>query len=153
MFSFLYLCVYTLHSYLLYTYMCYATKVVADKSVASQWYLIAAKQGHARAQNNLGLLLFTGAATTTAWGNNENNDDDKTTPPPDYHAAASLFRLSAQQGNASAQHNLGVCFESGRGVVRDEASAEEWYRKVTCFSIFLFLHLLLSFLLFFFVAS
>ena len=33
----------------------------------------------------------------------------------DYATAVRLLRSLADQGNASAQHNLGVLYESGRG--------------------------------------
>ena len=40
-----------------------------------------------------------------------------------------MVSLSADQGNAIAQSNLGACYYYGRGVVKDEAEAIKWYRK------------------------
>ena len=34
----------------------------------------------------------------------------------------------AEQGDASAQYNLGVMYNNGRGVPEDEAEAVKWYR-------------------------
>ena len=36
---------------------------------------------------------------------------------------------SAKQGNADAQFNLGLMYESGRGVRQDYTKAVQWYRK------------------------
>ena len=40
----------------------------------------------------------------------------------------SWYRLAAEQGDASAQYNLGVMYAKGRGVLKDEAEAVRWYR-------------------------
>ena len=47
----------------------------------------------------------------------------------DYAAAADLWRPLAEQGNATAQYNLGALYERGRGVAKDQAAAVEWFRK------------------------
>jgi TPR repeat protein len=47
----------------------------------------------------------------------------------DYTAALQLWRPLAEQGNAQAQHNLGVMYANGRGVPKDDATAVRWYRK------------------------
>ena len=36
---------------------------------------------------------------------------------------------AAEQGDASAQYNLGGCYKRGQGVTKDEAEAARWYRK------------------------
>ena len=38
------------------------------------------------------------------------------------------IRLQAEQGDASAQYNLGVSYANGEGVLKDEAEAVRWYR-------------------------
>lgn len=38
------------------------------------------------------------------------------------------FRLSAEQGNASAQFTVGAYYENGMGVAKDEKEAVKWYR-------------------------
>ena len=39
------------------------------------------------------------------------------------------FRVKAEQGDARAQFNLGLCYDKGHGVPRDYAEAVKWYRK------------------------
>ena len=34
-----------------------------------------------------------------------------------------------EQGEATAQNNLGVCYENGRGVPKDYAIAAKWYGR------------------------
>ena len=44
-----------------------------------------------------------------------------------YVLAVRLYELGAKDGYARAQNNLGVCYEKGQGVARDEATAAFWY--------------------------
>ncbi|MSP84000.1 MAG: sel1 repeat family protein, partial [Alphaproteobacteria bacterium] len=46
----------------------------------------------------------------------------------DYATALKLIRPFAEQGYAVAQNNLGLMYESGRGVPQDYAEAVKWYR-------------------------
>ncbi|KXS14205.1 kinase-like protein [Gonapodya prolifera JEL478] len=50
-------------------------------------------------------------------------------PHPDYFEAAKWYLKAAQQGNAAAQLNTAMCYENGRGVVKDEKEAVKWYKK------------------------
>ena len=46
------------------------------------------------------------------------------------HAEAiKYFRLAASRGNAYAQYNLGIIYDYGHGVAKDQAEAVRWYRK------------------------
>ena len=47
----------------------------------------------------------------------------------DYATALREYRLAAEQGDASAQNNLGVMYAMGRGVAQDDALAAQWYRR------------------------
>ena len=47
----------------------------------------------------------------------------------DYATALRLWRPLAEQGNASAQHNLGVMYKEGNGVTQDYVAAMAWYEK------------------------
>ena len=47
----------------------------------------------------------------------------------DYSEAVKWYRKAAEQGDATAQYNLGVCYEKGRGVPQDYSEAVKWYRK------------------------
>ena len=46
----------------------------------------------------------------------------------DYATAVRGFLVHAEQGDASAQFNLGLMYGNGRGVLKDEAEAVRWYR-------------------------
>ena len=39
------------------------------------------------------------------------------------------YRKAAEQGDANAQHNLGVMYRNGKGVAQDDGEAVKWYRK------------------------
>jgi uncharacterized protein len=47
----------------------------------------------------------------------------------DYATALRLWYVLAKKGNADAQFQLGVMYESGQGVLRNDAEAIKWYRK------------------------
>ena len=47
--------------------------------------------------------------------------------PLDYQEAVRWYRLAAEQGNAEAQHNLGLKYEYGDGVPQDYQEAVRWY--------------------------
>ncbi len=79
---------------------------------AAKWYELAARQGLADAQNNLGVMLKDGQGVE--------RDEAK---------AVEWFRRAAQQGNVLAQSNLGWMFHGGRGVEQNYDSAHYWYRK------------------------
>ena len=46
----------------------------------------------------------------------------------DYQEALKWYRLAAEQGDASAQFNLGFMYADGRGVLKDYQEALKWYR-------------------------
>jgi len=46
-----------------------------------------------------------------------------------YDMAVEICREEAKEGIAYAQFKLGVCYERGRGVEKNEAKAVEWYSK------------------------
>ncbi len=46
----------------------------------------------------------------------------------DYATALQEWRPLARQGDASAQLNLGLMYDEGRGIPRDYAEAASWYR-------------------------
>jgi len=76
---------------------------------AVKWYSLAAEQGNADAQINLGTMYDKGRGVP---------QDDKT--------AGKWFRLSAEQGNAGAQGNLGARYAFGKGVLKDYVYAHMW---------------------------
>ena len=46
----------------------------------------------------------------------------------DFSTALREWTTLAEQGDSSAQFNLGVMYEHGRGVPKDDKTAEKWYR-------------------------
>ena len=60
----------------------------------------AANQGHANAQNNLGIMYF--------------NDKDVS---QDYSKVMEWYLKAADQGNAIDQYNLGAMYRNGKGVL------------------------------------
>ena len=85
---------------------------VGNYSEAVKWYLKAAEQGHAKAQNNLGNCYYHGQGVSQ-----------------NYSEAAKWYRKSADQGLARAQNNLGNCHYHGQGVKQSYTEAVKWYRK------------------------
>lgn len=83
-----------------------------NRNEAARHFRLAAEQGHAGAQNNLGFCYHNG------WG-----------VPKDMTQAAMWYKRSADQGNAWGQSNYGTCLEFGWGVEKDIPSAIEMYRK------------------------
>ena len=47
--------------------------------------------------------------------------------PQDNNEAVKWYRLSAEQGNAKAQFNLGLKYAKGQGVPQDYMSAHMWW--------------------------
>ncbi|MNG16519.1 Localization factor PodJL [compost metagenome] len=43
--------------------------------------------------------------------------------------AFTWYRKAAEQGDVSAQHNIGVMYAQGVGVIKDVKQAVSWYRK------------------------
>ena len=74
-----------------------------------RWYRLAAEQGLATAQLNLGNMYNTGMGVL--------KDDAE---------AVRWYRLAAEQGEATAQFNLGIMCANGEGVLKDSVIAHMW---------------------------
>jgi TPR repeat protein len=85
--------------------------VTENDAEAVRWYRLAAEQGYAPAQSNLGLMYANGDGVS---------EDDV--------EAVRWYRLAAEQGNAPAQYNLGWMYDNGDGVPEDDTEAVRWYR-------------------------
>lgn len=83
-----------------------------DAPLALRVLRTLAEQGHAYAQNELGVWYANGHGVER-----------------DYAQAVAWFRKAAEQGYKLAQSNLGRCYYNGRGVEQDYAQAVEWCRK------------------------
>jgi len=84
--------------------------VPQDYLEAARWYQLAADQGNARAQDNLGVRHVLGDGV-----------------PQDDVQAVRLYRLAADQGHARAQFNLGLMYGAGEGVPQDYVEAHLWF--------------------------
>ena len=47
----------------------------------------------------------------------------------DYQTSKTIFEDLASKGDATAQYNLGVMYDFGKGVKQDYFKAKEWYEK------------------------
>ena len=74
---------------------------------------LAAEQGHAMSQTNLGVFYLKGQAGL----------------PIDYFKAFEYFRLSANQEDSNGQLNLGISYEYGQGTRQDYDKAKYWYGR------------------------
>ena len=111
-----------------------------DLALAVRWFRMAADQGDARAQYQLGDIyagidpnqavpwltkaaeqglniaqVTLGADYENGWGVGQ-----------DYAQAAAWYRRSADQGNINAQLSLGMMLSEGRGVPKDPVAAYMW---------------------------
>ena len=79
---------------------------------AAHWFLLAAEQGHVRAQFALGQFYLNGTGVDR-----------------DMDAALHWFHLAAFQGHSKAQYYLGFAHLMGSGVTRDSSLAIRWYKR------------------------
>ena len=71
-------------------------------------------------------LLLT--VSLSAHGAESFDDGVQAVDSGDYETAFRVFFRLAEQGNADAQHNLGVMYETGLGVSENDKKAVKWYR-------------------------
>ena len=83
-----------------------------DYATAYREFSIAAEEGLALAQYNLGILFFTGQGVER-----------------DADAAYRWTAAAAAQGHIAAQFNLATLFITGEGTAKDVESAVEWYSQ------------------------
>jgi TPR repeat protein len=83
--------------------------VPQDHAEAFKWYKMAAEQGDARAQFNLGLMYDMGKGV-----------------PQDHAEAFKWYKMAAEQGIARAQHNLGAMYGKGQDVPKNYVMAHMW---------------------------
>jgi TPR repeat protein len=87
--------------------------VAKDESRAAELYTLAASQGNPTALNNLAEMHVRGDAGL----------------PKDLQLINDLYRKGAERGEARAQLRMGLTYNFGWGVPRDDAAAAVWYRK------------------------
>jgi uncharacterized protein len=95
-----------------------------DEATAEEKFkelLEQAKGGDPKAQNELGVMYYTGeAVSTTMSGQVLDNDPE---------LAAGWFFRSAEQGYADAQFNLGLMYANGEGVEVDTSLAVDLFKQ------------------------
>ena len=118
-----------------------------DYATALREWQPLAKQGHAVAQYNLGLLYAKGQgvpkddAQARQWHEKaavQGHADAQVNlgslydygrgGPQDFKMAVRWYRRSADQGNDLAQRRLGLLYERGDGVEQDYVQAYMWYK-------------------------
>ncbi|HJL55727.1 MAG TPA: tetratricopeptide repeat protein, partial [Candidatus Paceibacterota bacterium] len=87
--------------------------VLQNDNTAVKWYTLAAAQGYADAQFNLGAMDANGVGA-----------------PQTYETAVKWYSLAAEQGDANAQFNLGLMYYDGEGVLQDYVYAHMWFNVV-----------------------
>jgi TPR repeat protein len=114
--------------------------VAHDYAEAVRLYRLAAEQGHASAQFQLGNMFEHGdAAETIRWyrlAAQQGHAEIQFTMgrmfqygvAKDAAEAIRWYHLAAEQGHAEAQFTLGFMFDKGEGVAQDTAEAIQWYR-------------------------
>lgn len=109
---------------------------------------LAAGQGMAMAQRNLGNRYYKGNSVTqdykqaVLWYQKAADQGDAVAQTKlgdcyfeglgvdeDYKKAFSYYEKAAKQGYAEAQNNLGVLYDNGLGIFPDKEKAFDWYRK------------------------
>jgi TPR repeat protein len=118
-----------------------------DEQQAIAWYRKAAEQNYALAQNNLGFMYQYGRGVrkdeqqAIAWYrkaadqglalalNNLDEDAEAAVNRNDFATAIRIMRPLADQGNARAQRLLGMMYNAGWGVPKDDAEAVKWFRR------------------------
>jgi len=81
-----------------------------DYATALREWTPLAKQGHALAQHNLGVMYAKGQGI-----------------PRNYKTATTWYTLAAEKGDVSAQYSLGWMYDKGVGVLQNDKTAVKWY--------------------------
>ena len=107
-----------------------------DYKKAEYWFKKAAEQGDATAQCNLGIMYYKGEVNSEEY--------EKAIQPPitmedldllveitskHRKKAAHRFKKAAEQGDATAQCNLGIMYAKGQGVSKDYKKAKYWFKE------------------------
>ena len=87
-------------------------KVQEEMDAVHELWVMAATQGHVRAQFNSGNLYWQGQGVAQ-----------------DFTAAREWFEKAAAQGHETAQYSLGILYHNGEGVPQDFTAAREWFEK------------------------
>ena len=113
--------------------------VPIDVEKATKWYQLASDQGIAKAQDKLNLFSKEkienktqdspkGLTDNSFYLNAKNFQDGLNAfNKEDFESAHQLFLQLAEQGVSKAQYNLGLMYAKGKGVVKDDSKAIQWW--------------------------
>ena len=113
--------------------------VPIDFEKATKWYQLASDQGIAKAQDKLNLFSKEkidnktqdspkGLTDNSFYLNAKNFQDGLNAfNKEDFESAHQLFLQLAEQGVSKAQYNLGLMYAKGKGVVKDDSKAIQWW--------------------------
>lgn len=113
---------------------------------AFEWFMVAARQGHAEAAYYVGYYYQYGKGVpqnldeAVNWYQKAALEKDKDAlyhlalillqnDKPDFKNASTLLGEAAKQGHPNAQYNLAVMYQKGDGVDRSDQKALYWYEK------------------------
>jgi len=91
-------------------------KTVKYKDNIRDYYEKASKQGHSEASYILGYEYFNDNSEIVSF---------------DITKGLNYLKIAAKRGNVDAQYQLGLCYETGKGVTIDKKEAAKWYREAT----------------------
>lgn len=87
--------------------------IASNVGIAESYYRAASRQGNLQALANLGTMI--------AFGRGQIAPDPKNGIP--------ILLQAANANNAAAQYSLGLLARQGIGVPKDEAAAQQWFRR------------------------
>ena len=90
-----------------------ALGVDEDHEEAARWYQMAFENGHPEVKDSLCEEYYTIAKYFCG----------------DYEESIKWYFKAAELGHSDSQFYLGVMYENGRGVTKDDSEAVKWYRK------------------------
>lgn len=113
-----------------------AAYLKGDYATAIRHWRIAAEQGDAYAQIYLGIMYGGGSGApldyvlAQLWFNLARaQGEESAVKKRDFIAGwMSPDQVAEAQGDATAQHNLGLMYDNGNGVPQDFVEAAKWYR-------------------------
>lgn len=118
--------------------------VEQDKEQAVRWYTKAAEQGDPDSQHNLAVSYEDGEgvernineaikwytkAAEQGYDLSLNNLGNIYMSKGEYEKAVEYFKKAAEIGCVQSQVNIGICYEEGKGVERDDRQALWWYAR------------------------
>ncbi|MBP5294436.1 MAG: SEL1-like repeat protein, partial [Lachnospiraceae bacterium] len=107
----------------------YGDDLYKSMQEAAEWYRKAADRGHAEAQYRLGRIYENGDGVSmdlsqaTEW---YRKAADRGHAEAEQALKTAEMKMKAQNGDATAQYELGMAFENGDGVKQDDSKALEW---------------------------